>query len=117
MPRMMTIAKSCFKSLQVFPLDIDRLIFLTVVAIADPAGQVDVVDGALSGEITEQVQGSQGFGYDPVFLLPDIGKTLAEVTLDYKNTISHRALALQKAKTLLKTKWIPHIQSGRSAAR
>ena len=75
--------------------------FLTVVAIADPSGVVDVVEGELHGEITKQVRGDQGFGYDPVFLLPDLGKTLAEVDLEYKNTISHRALALQKAKVLL----------------
>lgn len=91
--------------------------FLTVVAIADPAGEVDVVDGVLKGQITEKASGSEGFGYDPVFLLPDLEKTLAEVSLDYKNTISHRALALQKAKVLLTNKWIPRIQSGRSAAR
>ncbi len=91
--------------------------FLTVVAIADPVGEVDVAEGILQGEIAEVSQGSEGFGYDPVFLLPDLRKTLAEVSLDYKNTISHRALALQKAKVLLKNKWIPKIQSGRSAAR
>ena len=68
-------------------------------------------------EITEKTSGSEGFGYDPVFLLPDLGKTLAEVALDYKNTISHRALALQKAIGLLTNTWIPRIQSGRSAAR
>ena len=91
--------------------------FLTVVAIADPAGEVDIAEGILHGEITEKAQGSEGFGYDPVFLITDLGKTLAEVSLDYKNTISHRALALQKAEVLLTNKWIPQIQSGRSAAR
>ncbi len=91
--------------------------FLTVIAIADPSGVVDVVEGTLNGEISEQALGLKGFGYDPVFFLPDIGKTLAEVDLDYKNTISHRARALQKAKGLLTTKWIPQILSGRSAAR
>ncbi|WP_447971721.1 XTP/dITP diphosphatase [Nitrospira sp. M1] len=91
--------------------------FLTVVAIADPHGEIDVMEGVLEGEITEAVRGSQGFGYDPVFWLPDFRKTLAEISLEEKNTISHRALALQKAKALLTNKWIPQIQSGRSAAR
>jgi len=91
--------------------------FLTVVAIADPQGEADVMEGALEGEITEALQGSQGFGYDPVFWLPDLHKTLAEVSLQEKNRISHRARALQKAKALLKTKWIPQIRSGRRAAR
>jgi len=91
--------------------------FLTVVSIANPQGEVDVTEGALEGEITEAVQGTQGFGYDPVFWLPDLHKTLAEVSLEEKNTISHRAVALQKAKALLKTKWFSQVQSGRSAAR
>ncbi|WP_454061739.1 XTP/dITP diphosphatase [Candidatus Nitrospira salsa] len=91
--------------------------FLTVVSIANPQGKVDVTEGALEGEITEAVQGTQGFGYDPVFWLPDLHKTLAEVSLEEKNTISHRAVALQKAKALLKTKWFSQVQSGRSAAR
>ena len=115
-----TYADNCQKLLQELksvPSGHRQAHFLTVVAIADPEGMVDVVEGELQGEITEQVQGGQGFGYDPVFFLPQLAKTLAEVSLHYKNTISHRALALQKAKVLLKTKWIPHIQSGRSAAR
>ncbi|GJL65719.1 MAG: non-canonical purine NTP pyrophosphatase [Nitrospirales bacterium] len=91
--------------------------FLTVVAIVNPQGKVDVMEGTLEGEITEAVQGTQGFGYDPVFWLPDLHKTLAEVSLEEKNTISHRALALQKAKARLKTTWFSQIQSGRSAAR
>ncbi|GJL61808.1 MAG: non-canonical purine NTP pyrophosphatase [Nitrospirales bacterium] len=91
--------------------------FLTVVSIANSDGKVDVTEGALEGEITEAMQGTQGFGYDPVFWLPELHKTLAEVSLEEKNTISHRSLALQKAKVLLKTKWFSQIQSGRSAAR
>ncbi|GJL52562.1 MAG: non-canonical purine NTP pyrophosphatase [Nitrospirales bacterium] len=91
--------------------------FLTVVSIANPQGKVDVTEGVLEGEITEAVQGTRGFGYDPVFWLPDLHKTLAEVSLEEKNTISHRAVALQKAKALLKTKWFSQIQSGRSAAQ
>ncbi|GJL55117.1 MAG: non-canonical purine NTP pyrophosphatase [Nitrospirales bacterium] len=91
--------------------------FLTVVAIANPDGEVDVMEGLLEGEITEVPQGTQGFGYDPVFWLPAFKRTLAEISFEEKNTVSHRALALQKAKDLLTTKWIPQIQSGRSAAR
>ncbi|MGB0909982.1 MAG: RdgB/HAM1 family non-canonical purine NTP pyrophosphatase [Nitrospirales bacterium] len=91
--------------------------FLTVVAIADPGGAVDAVDGVLNGVIAEKARGAKGFGYDPVFLLSDLDKTLAEITPEYKNRISHRALALQKAKVLLTNKWIPQITSGRSAAR
>ncbi len=91
--------------------------FLTVIAVADSSGNSDVVEGSLAGEISTENRGRGGFGYDPVFFLPDEGKTLAEISAEHKNRISHRGLALQKAKELLKTKWIPQISSGRSAAR
>jgi XTP/dITP diphosphohydrolase len=51
--------------------------------------------------ITEQPQGTSGFGYDPVFLVPEKGKTLAEMTAEEKNQVSHRARAFQRAKELL----------------
>lgn len=57
--------------------------------------------GFLEGEIIDASKGSNGFGYDPVFLLPDLNKTLAEVTPEYKNEISHRAKALKKIVKLI----------------
>ncbi|MGE0475096.1 MAG: non-canonical purine NTP pyrophosphatase, partial [Nitrospirales bacterium] len=91
--------------------------FLTVMALSDPEGTVEVVEGALEGVITETFYGSQGFGYDPVFFVPELGKTLAEIPLVEKNQISHRAKALQRAKDLLIHRLIPNRSSGRSAAR
>ena len=82
--------------------------FVTVMALADPEGNVDVVEGVLDGMITETFYGSQGFGYDPVFFVMESGKTLAEMTLAEKNQISHRARALQRAKDLLKRRVIPN---------
>ncbi|MDR4502595.1 MAG: XTP/dITP diphosphatase [Nitrospirales bacterium] len=105
------------KELRGIPTGHRQARFLTVVAIALPHGAVETVEGILNGEITTQQKGTKGFGYDPVFLIPELGKTLAEVSLDLKNRISHRAKALAKAKELLTTKWIPHKKSGRSAAR
>ncbi len=78
--------------------------FLTVVAIADSASPVEFVEGALRGRIADHCSGDYGFGYDPVFVVPDLEKTLAELTLDQKNRISHRGRALAKAKSVLKRK-------------
>ena len=80
--------------------------FLTVMALSDPKGNTELVQGMLEGTITEKFYGNQGFGYDPVFFVPETGKTLAEMTLKEKNQISHRARALQKAKELLKRRLI-----------
>ena len=78
--------------------------FLTVVAIADPASSVEFMEGALRGRIADHCSGDHGFGYDPVFVVPELEKTLAELTLDQKNQISHRGRALAKAKDVLKRK-------------
>ena len=76
--------------------------FITVAAIARPTGEVETAEGVLEGLITEEPVGQAGFGYDPVFLVPDLGKTLAQLTPDEKNRVSHRAKALDKAKALLR---------------
>jgi XTP/dITP diphosphohydrolase len=76
--------------------------FLTVVAIAIPSRQpVDTVEGVLQGVIAHRSAGTGGFGYDPVFLVPGLGKTLAELLPAEKNRISHRAQAFAKAKAVL----------------
>ena len=77
-------------------------VFRCVIACHDPAtGKSRTVGGALRGEITESLQGENGFGYDPVFYVPGLKRTLAELTLEEKNRISHRALALRKAREVL----------------
>ncbi|MEX5219717.1 MAG: XTP/dITP diphosphatase [Nitrospira sp.] len=76
--------------------------FVTVAAIAFPTGQSAAVEGALEGIITEREIGSQGFGYDPVFFIPESGKTLAQMSPAEKNRVSHRARAFGKAKQLLR---------------
>lgn len=97
------------------PMDQRGARFLTVVAIADPDASVEFVEGALQGRIADCGSGMHGFGYDPVFMVPELGKTLAELTLDQKNQISHRGQALAKAKVVLKRRLVE--TSGRSAAR
>ncbi|MDR3269928.1 MAG: XTP/dITP diphosphatase [Peptococcaceae bacterium] len=61
-----------------------------------------VTEGTLEGKIIRQRRGKEGFGYDPVFLVEDFGRTLAEMTAAQKNRISHRAQALRNAVPLLK---------------
>lgn len=76
--------------------------FITVAAIAGPSlEKAEVVEGVLEGLIAEAPTGTNGFGYDPVFFVPELGKTLAELTPDEKNRISHRARAFGKVRELL----------------
>jgi len=77
--------------------------FRCAIAIVSPDTQVEIVTGACEGEIAFEPRGSEGFGYDPVFLVPEHGKTFAELGSEKKNQISHRAIALKKAKELLKS--------------
>jgi len=91
--------------------------FLTVAAIALPLDGVRVAQGALDGVIAEEARGALGFGYDPLFLIPELGKTLAELSADQKNAISHRAKAFTQAKALLREMEFEVLESGRSAAR
>ena len=75
--------------------------FLTVAAIALPSDGIRVARGTLDGMIAEEASGTLGFGYDPIFLIPEIGKTLAQLSVDEKNTISHRAKAFTKVREIL----------------
>ncbi len=77
--------------------------FRCVIAICFGEGDIEIVEGKVEGFITEQkATATHGFGYDPVFYYPPHDKTFAELTLDEKNKISHRGLALQGAKAILK---------------
>lgn len=75
--------------------------FRCVVAIASPGGEVTTVEGRAEGFITETLRGKGGFGYDPVFYFPPLGKTFAELLPAEKNRVSHRAEALKNARELL----------------
>lgn len=79
-----------------------RAAFHCTLAIADRQGNLHFAEGRCPGEIIPEERGSGGFGYDPVFLLPDLGLTMAELTLTQKNRRSHRALAVLAAVALLK---------------
>ncbi len=75
--------------------------FICAIAIVMPDGREFLTEGRCEGTIAREPGGDQGFGYDPIFYLPDLGKTMAELPLSEKNRISHRALALEKAKAIL----------------
>ena len=76
--------------------------FRCAIAIASPGAPVEVVVGTCEGEIALEPRGSAGFGYDPLFIVPAYGKTYAELGQEKKNQISHRAMALRKARELLR---------------
>ena len=70
--------------------------FRCVMVAADPSGRIISADGSCEGVITEEMQGDGGFGYDPVFYLPELGRTMAQLSRDEKNGISHRGRAIAK---------------------
>jgi len=75
--------------------------FHSVIALCTPEGTCEVFDGELRGVILEEPRGEGGFGYDPLFLVPDYGLTLAELSLHDKNAISHRGRAFLRLKEFL----------------
>ena len=96
--------RKLLRELEGVPREQRRARFITVAAVARPSAEkVEVVEGVLEGFIAEAPVGTQGFGYDPVFYVPELGKTLAQLTSDEKNRISHRARAVIKAKVLLRS--------------
>jgi XTP/dITP diphosphohydrolase len=81
--------------------------FKCVIAIATVEGQLELCPGECQGMIAFEARGENGFGYDPIFYVPEMDKTMAELTLEIKNKISHRAQASQKVWQALKR--APHV--------
>ncbi|MTH52931.1 XTP/dITP diphosphatase [Bacillus mangrovi] len=75
--------------------------FRCALAIAAPGKETRTVEGSVEGYITEEPAGTNGFGYDPIFLVKDKGTTMAQLTQDEKNKISHRAMAMKKLEKLI----------------
>ena len=76
--------------------------FRCALAVAGPDGAVEVFEGTCEGEVILEERGSNGFGYDPIFFMPEYGRTLAELPSDLKNRVSHRARAAQAAMPYLR---------------
>jgi XTP/dITP diphosphohydrolase len=89
------------KQLQGIPQEQRSARFRCVISIAEPSGFCRSVEGAIEGVIAAAPRGTNGFGYDPIFLVPDLGKTTAELAPEHKNRISHRGQAARKARALL----------------
>ncbi len=75
--------------------------FRCVIAVATPDGEVELCSGECAGVIVFEPRGRHGFGYDPVFYLPELGKTMAELPLAEKNRVSHRGQAARRAYPVL----------------
>lgn len=75
--------------------------FHCTVALVEPIGEVRYAQGDCFGIIIPEERGTQGFGYDPIFLIPGMDKTMAELDMDEKNRISHRAQAVKSAIPML----------------
>jgi XTP/dITP diphosphohydrolase len=75
--------------------------FRCVIAIATPNGKLELCYGECEGFIAFEPHGRGGFGYDPVFFVPEFGKTMAELSFEEKNNVSHRGKATKKAREIL----------------
>jgi epoxyqueuosine reductase len=75
--------------------------FHATIAIAKPSGEIELAEGDCHGEIIAEERGAGGFGYDPIFFMPELNKTMAELDMETKNRLSHRARAVINAKPIL----------------
>ena len=76
--------------------------FVSVIAMVTPEGKEFIFRGECEGEIILEKRGTNGFGYDPIFYVPELNKTFAEISSDEKNAISHRKKSLEKFSKFLK---------------
>jgi XTP/dITP diphosphohydrolase len=75
--------------------------FKSTVVIATPDGRTFTLDGECRGQIIPEERGTNGFGYDPIFLVEGMGRTMAELSMEEKNSLSHRARAILAARPVL----------------
>ena len=76
--------------------------FVSVISVAKNGDEIQSFKGEVEGEIIHEKRGKKGFGYDPIFLYPPLKKTFAQLTLEQKNRISHRAKSINQLKNFLK---------------
>ncbi len=76
--------------------------FVSAIAVVFPDGKELTTEGEVAGKIADKAYGEGGFGYDPIFISDELGKTFGEATADEKNEISHRARAINKMYELMK---------------
>jgi len=97
------------REIAVVPEDRRQASFATVLAVIEPDGRETLLRGLCHGRILGAPRGTGGFGYDPVFLLPELGKSFAELTLEEKNAVSHRGRAVAELVSWLRSSlgWEP----------
>ena len=94
--------KKLLSALKDAPPDKRSAVFRCAIAISSPEGETVFAQEQIFGIISKHAAKNKGFRYDPIFFIPQQNKTFAELEEDLKNKISHRALALQKAKEIIK---------------
>lgn len=94
--------KAIFEKMKGVPEEKRTARFVSCIAAAFPDGRRLLSYDTVEGRIAEEAKGENGFGYDPIFYVPEKGKHMAELSAEEKNAISHRGKALRKMKDLLK---------------
>ena len=94
--------RKLLKEMEAVPLSKRGARFKCVLAVVSPEGKEVVVEGSCRGRIGFKEVGKKGFGYDPLFVLPSYGKTMAQLSVEKKNRISHRGKALRKLRRIIK---------------
>lgn len=89
--------------------------FQCMIAIASLDGKVALCQGECQGIIALKPKGDNGFGYDPIFYLPELGKTMAELSMDEKNEVSHRGKAVRKARHILEQRMMRKLRKAQKA--
>lgn len=89
------------EQMQHVPAAARQAAFRCVAVLMDPAGPMLVREGTCSGIISDELRGEQGFGYDPLFIIPQMGRTLAELSPEEKEKVSHRAQAMRALMPVL----------------
>jgi XTP/dITP diphosphohydrolase len=91
------------REIQGLPISKRGARFRCVIAVKSPGGREAIAEGSCRGKIGFKEKGKKGFGYDPLFILPKNGKTMAELSLEAKNKISHRGKALRKIRKIIQS--------------
>ena len=113
MPYGVTNAFLC-KTLQKVPVEKRTARFVATLAAVFPDGTEEVTEGVIEGRIADEPAGEEGFGYDPLFYVPELGCTTAQVPMEKKSEISHRGQALRKMKPIV-IRWL-NAHEGREKA-
>ncbi len=90
-----TKCRGIIKALEGVPKEKRGARFVSVITAILPDGRVLTAEGALQGIVNDRMEGENGFGYDPILYIPEIGRTTAQISMDEKNAISHRGKALK----------------------